>query len=257
MTTRDYLKAYRLGPKTGRKLKGAVILHGLTGVPWDMLPLGQALEAEGFSVDLPVLQGHGEGVEGVRGATLEGWRSCLRESAETMFALTGKPLTLCGLSMGGLLCLDYAIRGEIPVACVVSLAAPLDLGPMARGVSKLALTKPWANSWTWPKVRGSDIENKLQMPGADAIPFTAVGHLQRLIEDVREGLPDLTQPLLVMQGANDHTSPPESPWEIIAKAGSSVTKLVVLKRGFHIITRDVSADEVNEAVVQFATRFEK
>jgi carboxylesterase len=179
----------------------------------------------------------------------------VRESAERLFEATGRPVFLAGLSMGGLLAIDLALAGTVPVAAVASLAAPLRLGRAARGMSKLANTQDWAESFSWPKFRGSDIANRLHMPGADGIPFKALSQLEELIEDVRSGLPRLSQPLLIVQSRHDHTSPPESPWEIASLTASSYTKLVILKRGFHIITRDICCEQVAQEVRQFAERF--
>jgi alpha-beta hydrolase superfamily lysophospholipase len=40
--------------------RGACLLiHGFTGTPWDVRPLGEALSAAGISVQAPRLPGHG------------------------------------------------------------------------------------------------------------------------------------------------------------------------------------------------------
>ena len=147
-----------------------------------------------------------------------------------------------------------AVRTKTPLLGVVALAAPLKLGALAREASRLAATKPWAEPFTWPKFCGSDIRKNVAMPGADGIPLRAVSELNALIESVRHTLPSLKSPLLVIQARHDHTSPPESPWSIIDRAGSSFRRLVILKRGFHVITRDVCWIEVVEEVRAFAKR---
>ncbi len=42
---------------------GVLVLHGFTGNPQSMRPLAEALAAEGYTVDLPLLPGHGTAVE--------------------------------------------------------------------------------------------------------------------------------------------------------------------------------------------------
>jgi carboxylesterase len=252
MARSEYLKPYWLGPVgTGAK-SGAVVVHGFTGVPWDVLPVGEGLASDGFTVDLPLLAGHDGGVEGIKNVTLEDWRACVDESAARVYKATKKPLLMVGFSMGGLLALDFALRTDLPIAGVASLAAPLKLGRLAREASKLAATKDWAEPLTWPKFNGSDIEKDVSMPGADGIPLRAVSELDRLIQDVRRDLPALKVPLLVVQSRHDHTSPSDSPWELTHLAGSRFKRLVILKRGFHVITRDVCWAQVVSEVRAFA-----
>jgi len=254
MSRAEYLKPYWLTPKNAKVGLGAVVVHGFTGVPWDVLPVGEGLVSDGYTVDLPLLPGHDEGASGIREIPLDEWRQCVLASLERVYATTKQPVLLVGFSMGGLLVLDCAVKAKIPIAGVVSLAAPLRLGKLARSASKLAASKPWAEPFTWPKFRGSDIEKDLSMPGADGIPLRAVSELDELIEDVRHTLPSLKKPLLVIQARHDHTAPPESPWSIISRAGSSFRRLVILKRGFHVITRDVCWVKVVEEVRAFAKK---
>jgi carboxylesterase len=42
----------------GSERRAVLVLHGLTGSPWEVRPLGEALAARGFHVEAPLLPGH-------------------------------------------------------------------------------------------------------------------------------------------------------------------------------------------------------
>ena len=46
---------------------GVLVLHGFTGNPGSMRPLAEAFADAGFSVELPLLPGHGTSVEDMLG----------------------------------------------------------------------------------------------------------------------------------------------------------------------------------------------
>ena len=52
---------------------GVLVLHGFTGNPQSMRPLAQALAAAGFTVELPLLPGHGTSVEDLIPTRWEDW----------------------------------------------------------------------------------------------------------------------------------------------------------------------------------------
>ncbi|HLY83237.1 MAG TPA: hypothetical protein VKQ71_09625, partial [Acidimicrobiales bacterium] len=52
---------------------GALLLHGFTGSPWSMRPVAEALAATGFTVELPLLPGHGTSVDDLAETGWEDW----------------------------------------------------------------------------------------------------------------------------------------------------------------------------------------
>ena len=231
------------------------MLHGFTGSPWDMWPVAEALGQAGVATHVPLLSGHDRGWRAISAVTLADWRRDVTRAAASLHAATGEPVLLAGLSMGGLLSVDLALREEVPIAGVATLAAPLDLGDSARAASSLAgaVRERWGVHLPWPKRGGPDIQNGRPLPGATTIPLVALSEVMTLIADVRAGLSRLAVPLLVLQAQDDHTSPDESPWHL---AGATVAapwvRLVVLDHGFHVVTRDVSRERVAREVTAFA-----
>ena len=52
---------------------GVLVLHGFTGNPQSMRPLAEALAAAGFTVDLPLLPGHGTALEDMVPTRFDDW----------------------------------------------------------------------------------------------------------------------------------------------------------------------------------------
>src|SRR5664279_5176723 len=52
---------------------GVLVLHGFTGNPQSMRPLAEAVAAAGYTVDLPLLAGHGPAVEDMLPTRWEDW----------------------------------------------------------------------------------------------------------------------------------------------------------------------------------------
>ena len=99
---------------------GVLVLHGFTGNPQSMRPLAQALADAGFTVDLPLLPGHGTAVEDMVPTR---WADYAQAAESALAALAGRSeqVALAGLSMGGTLaCLLAERHAEVRGIAVVN-----------------------------------------------------------------------------------------------------------------------------------------
>src|SRR5947209_19250217 len=83
-----------------------VLLHGLTGSPAEVRPVGEALARAGFRAVGPLLPGHGTTPSDLETVT----RSDMLDAAqEALLSMRGaRRVYLCGLSMGALLAIRLA-----------------------------------------------------------------------------------------------------------------------------------------------------
>src|SRR5579863_756488 len=88
---------------------GVLVLHGFTGNPGSMRSLAEAFADAGFSVDLPLLPGHGTSVEDMLQTSWDDWSSAAEAAYESLAARCDRTL-VAGLSMGGTLSLWLASR---------------------------------------------------------------------------------------------------------------------------------------------------
>jgi len=81
---------------------GALLIHGLTGMPNEMQPIARALEGLGCQVSVPMLAGHGAGQKELLAT---GWKDWLQSTRGALDELckTCDVVVVGGLSMGGLM----------------------------------------------------------------------------------------------------------------------------------------------------------
>ena len=79
---------------------GVLVLHGFTGNPSSMRSLAERIAAEGFSVELPRLPGHGTSVEDMMTTNWADWSSAALDAFDELEQRSNH-VAVVGLSMGG------------------------------------------------------------------------------------------------------------------------------------------------------------
>ena len=104
---------------------GVLVLHGFTGNPGSMRGVAEALAAAGFTVELPLLPGHGTTVEAM---IPTGWSDWLGHAEAAYQDLVDRceRVVVVGLSMGGALTATLGtqhpeIAGLVCINAVVSV----------------------------------------------------------------------------------------------------------------------------------------
>jgi len=228
---------------------GVLVLHGFTGNPQSMRALGEAFADAGFSVELPLLPGHGTSVEDMLATRFDDWARAAEEAFESLAARSDR-VVVAGLSMGGTLALLLMLRH--PEICGGVVVNPLVEPPadsfldMLRGMLESGADRI-------PAI-GSDIAK----PGAfehayDATPIAPLLSLFEATVDVSSRLGDLTAPLLVLSSRVDHVVPTSSGDLLAERAGGPVER-VFLDRSYHVATLDFDQVEVEERAVAFAVK---
>jgi carboxylesterase len=228
----------------------ALCLHGLTGTPYEVRPIGAALAAAGIAAFGPALPGHNETPERLAAVAHEDWLAAARAALATLRASHAR-VFLVGLSMGGLLSL--ALAAEERVDAVVVVGVPLRLRAFA------ARLVPVAKHFVrfLPKSGGSDIRDaaaRARHPSYDRMPLAAVHEILRLQRRVRAALPRVAAPLLVAHGAHDRTAHPDDAREILARVASPEREHLVLDASGHVVPVDHDGPRLAAAAVAFLTR---
>lgn len=232
-------------------LAAALCLHGLTGTPYEVRPLAEAVAERGIRARGPLLPGHGSTPEALailpRGAWLsavcEEYRG-LRKQHERVF--------LVGLSLGGLLAL--ALAEAEPVDALVVVGTPLAFRqPIPLVVPLLKRIVP-----TLEKKTGSDIrdpEAHARHPSYSRMPLASVHELIRLQRVVRGGLSRITAPTLIAHGSHDTTAHPRDAERIHREVSSEVKQLMFLSNSAHVVPVDFDGAELSQAVADFLERW--
>jgi carboxylesterase len=243
--------------------RAALCLHGFTGTPFEVRPIAEGLAAQGFTVAAPLLAGHGGTVDELAATRFTDW---LFSAEQALLALRREvgdaPVAIAGFSLGGLLALRLAHRHPDWVAALAVMAAPLRLRPLEVAAVRAWLRLPGflraGPLGVLPKARGFDVvddDMARRNPSLPAMPLVGVHSLIELGALVRQDLPQIQAPALVMHGAMDRTVPLEDSLELAGTIGSPVLERLWLPRSGHLLAIDVERRTVVDAIVRFFGRF--
>jgi len=239
----------------------ALLIHGLSGTPYEMRALGERLTANGVRVEGVRLAGHGGGPEDLGDVTHAHWYESVVDGFERLRAYD-EPNVVIGLSMGAVLAARLAIEQREAVAAVVMLAPAFHLPFWTRAVLRmLRPSTSFANRIYIHQQAGSDIHDadaRRLHPGNRLLPLRAALDLVELSAQVRARLPELIQPTLVIQSRLDHTCPFNRNAEfLMGRLGSADKRLVALNESFHVITVDSERERVIQETLDFILPFRR
>ena len=231
----------------GRGRAAALCLHGLTGTPYEVRSLAEAISAVGIRAVGPALPGHNETPERLAATSYTDWLEAareefqrLREGCDSVF--------IVGLSMGGLLAL--ALAEEEPVDALAVIGTPLVLRqPFAWLIPLAKHLRPMS-----PKSRGSDIRDpaaRARHAGYRVMPLNSIHELQCLQRRVRPQLARITAPILVAHGMHDRTANPRDAIEIRDSVSSEVRESLLLAASGHVVPVDFDGPALAQAIAEF------
>lgn len=229
---------FELGPGGDKARMGVLLLHGFTGSPWDLRPLGESLSERGFHVIAPRLPGHGTAPEAMLWVT---WRQWLRAAEEALEALSGlERVAVVGLSMGSLLALLLAARHPKRIKALVLLAPALSLRDRKALLLRALRELDWVGVLPqWVTKKSTDIEASDIRRESPLLPRYPVARLRDLftLQDLAwAAVPQVRCPCLIIAARMDHVVDEGA----IAKLHEQLhdSHLLTLERGFHIVPRD-------------------
>ncbi len=230
-----------------------LLLHGFTGSPYEVRPLGEALAARGLAVHAPLLPGHGTRPRDLALVAPGAWSAAAARAFDALRAEHDR-VVVAGLSMGALLALELGAERGSEVDRIVAMAPALDLGWLAETVLRAARRIRPESTFFVPKLIAGDANPTplaLANPTYRATPIRAAVLLIDLIDRVKTLLARVTQPLLVVHGERDRTIPVRASRATLAAVSSADKRLIVLGASRHLLPIDVDKDVLISEVVRF------
>jgi len=232
---------------------GCLLIHGFTGSPNELLELGAFLEKNGLNVSIPTLPGHGTYSGDLFNYTWQDWFDCVKREY-ALLSNQCEEVFVCGLSMGGTLALHLA--AHTPVAGVIALSAAVDFPQWKVQGAKVA-----KKILKFRQKRGGEdvhaVKEKAKLGSYRRYPYYAVDQLFQLVRHVREDLPEVNEPLLVMHSELDHTVKFHNAQMIFDAVRSADKHKVDLQNSFHVITVDDEKKQVQAEVLRFIRKHSK
>jgi carboxylesterase len=234
-----------------------LLLHGLTGAPFEMHHLALRLAAQGYRCLAPVMAGHGRTPEDLVGIP---WTEWVAHARRDLARLAGaRRVVVAGCSMGALVACALAhdlperVEGLVLLAPALELQATGKLGGLL-GRSSLLWRK------IVPKGSGSDVRDpqmKARNPCLAGVPLGAVAELQALAARVDSFLPGIAAPALVVMGGQDHTVTVAGARRLAKRIGSGPAEYLELPESYHLVGVDVEREACADAVLRFLASIEK
>jgi carboxylesterase len=228
-----------------------LLLHGLTGSPFEVRHVADRLHAAGYRCLGPLMPGHGGDPRALAGLS---WATWVEGARGELAKLSGARRTfVVGCSMGALVACALAHALPERVDAVALLAPALRLSGTARLAALLARHTPLRRVFV-PKLGGSDVRDPVMRranPTMRAVPLSAVGELDLFARHVDRLLPGVAAPALVVAGGKDHTVSLAGARRMARRLGAAGGRLVVLRRSFHLVGIDVERDRCAGEVLAF------
>jgi carboxylesterase len=213
---------------------GCLLIHGFTGAPTEMALLGNFLAEHNITVSGIQLAGHGTFPDDMEKTTWRDWTASAEQGLVDLKTKC-KEVFVAGLSMGGALTLYLAARHELPG--IVSMAGAaivndwrLKLLPIAGKLIRFV-----------PKGEACDLVDQSALVNFACYEYVPLASVRSLVEFtgvVREGLPKVKCPIVVLHGLQDKTLPQISSQYIYDHIGSAEKELIWLERSGHGIPCD-------------------
>jgi carboxylesterase len=237
-----------------------LLLHGLTGSPAEVRPVGEALARAGFRAVAPLLPGHGTTP---RDLMKVGRGQMLAAAADALRSLRdARRVFVCGLSMGALLSVELCARiaerdGAPGIAALALLAPAVRMARLSRVYTEVIGRLP-----SLPIILGKGARDiAVLAAGGDqpaappdgsyqAIPWNWGRELRLLAEEALSAARLVHVPALLLHGSLDRTASPAGT-QILRAALGGPTRVVLFERSGHVLPLDTEGPQVAREIVGF------
>ncbi|HLH75181.1 MAG TPA: alpha/beta fold hydrolase [Candidatus Binataceae bacterium] len=234
-----------------------LLIHGLTGTPYEMRHLGERLSAAGLRCLGVRLAGHGQSPQVLGATNHHNWYQSVVQGCERLRGF-GDPIVVVGQSAGAVLAARLAIEQRAAVSAV-ALLAPAFLLPRWQRLALYFIGQagPWA-SRIYLHSAGADIHDGAARqihPSMELMPLGAALSLSQLAAQVRPRLSRLVQPVLLIHSRNDHVCPFAQNVDLVmGSVGTRNKRLVVLGESYHVVSVDTERERVALELIDFVRR---
>lgn len=244
--------------------RAVLLLHGLTGHPYEMKFFGKFLSKHGFDVYCPVLPGHCCGVNDVKEST---WTQWLDFALVEYDFLKGKyeEVYASGLCLGAVLaCALGEARKDISGICGLSTTLFLDGWemPWYKFLIPFGLSTVIRFFYVFPETGSYGIKNerisrkiaataKDNSSLLDCIPMVSFCELFKIARHTMKKASAIEAPMILFHSEEDNLTSVKSAEFMYKNISSKIKKIVKLDNCYHVITLDNEKEQVAQKAMEF------
>lgn len=231
------------------KQKLCIIIHGFSGNPWEVEPLGQFLEQLGYEVMTPLLPGHSLNHKRMKKATALDWIQSTEEIIRQAMD-ENKEIHMIGFSMGAMIASIIGSRFQLSTLVLLSPAVYV----FSPNLIKTKLVH------FFPTAKGnrsfSDSTIFENQSFIRTVPISNFIQFQKVVRQAKKIFQHISIPICIIHGQKDETVDPKGAKWIFRTVSSREKELHYLPRSKHHICRDCEADTVNQLVLSFFKKYD-
>lgn len=225
-----------------------VIIHGFAGSPWEIEPLAQALQREGYDVVTPLLPGHTITKERMKKITAVDWINAIEKIVKHAIG-EKKNIHLIGFSMGAMIASIIASRYEVSTLILLSPA----LFVLTPAVLKRKLLQGYQQLKNKPSFTG--IPSAPQKSLLRSAPLYNMFQFQKIVLQAKRIFQNISIPVCILHGLKDEIADPRSSRWIFHNILSKEKELHYLHFSKHHICQDSEIGTVIEKISSFIEKF--
>jgi len=250
--------------------RAVLLVHGLQGVPAEMMPLAKRLHKAGYTVRVPHFKGYGYH-QGDTTYSVTAWRDWHDQVLAELRDMKGQYRTVAvgGLCIGAVLALSVAaeVGDEISGLSLLSTTLFYDGWsiPWYRFLLPLGYYTPLRHLYAYKEREPFGLKNSQlrqwvaremahktsSIAGASRLTLPAVHEAELLIKSVKARLRRVTAPALVIHAVEDDVSTMRSADFVTDHIGSGRVVKIALHDSYHMITLDNEREYVADETVKF------
>ena len=226
-----------------------LLLHGFTGSAAEMKPLARRLHQAGYSVEVPLLRGHGTCVEELEPVLASDWTRQVAEAIGRLQA-RGKRVVVGGLSLGAILALQAGLENA-GLQGLLLYSPPILVRDRRRFLAPLL--RRLLRTLAKPPEDFVDPEAHTRFWGYRRYPVATSVEVLRLIAAVRRQLRHQTLPLraLVVMSHQDRVVRAERSMALLQRwLNPARSRFHWLEGSGHVITIDGSWPQLAELTLE-------
>lgn len=264
----NYLKSdYKIDLAGGED--AVLLIHGLTGSPFEMKYLARKLNAAGFTVKGPCLAGHGRTLADLRKTRWQDWYQTAHETFNDL-KRNYKSVSVSGLCMGTLLAICLAAEHGDEVSALSLLSTtffydgwslpwykfllPISYYPPFRYIYSYKEREPYGikNKSMRERIVESMKDNSIAYP---SIPSESMHEFYKLARKVKSIMSRVETPALILHSLEDDMASIRNADFVENNIGSIDIRKVLIDDSYHMLTIDNQKHLVAQETVDFFKKY--